>query len=36
MRAHLDNETEAEANVPEQVLVDDDIKAAGPPRPITT
>jgi aerobic C4-dicarboxylate transport protein len=36
MRAHLNNETEAEADMPEQVLVEDDIKAAGPPKPITT
>jgi aerobic C4-dicarboxylate transport protein len=36
MRAHLNNETEAEASTPEQVLVDDDIEAAGPPKPITT
>jgi aerobic C4-dicarboxylate transport protein len=36
MRAHLNNETEAEADTPEQVLVEDDIKAAGPPKPITT
>ena len=36
MRAHLDNETEAEADAPEQVLVEDDIKAGGPPKPITT
>ena len=36
MRAHLNNETEAEANVPEQVLVEDDIAQAGPPKPMTT
>src|SRR5438046_7029662 len=33
MRAHLNNETEAEAEMPEQVLVEDEIKAAGPPHP---
>ena len=36
MNAHLNNETEAEADTPEQVLVEDDIKEAGPPRPVTT
>ena len=36
MHAHLNNETEAEANVPEQVLVEDDIAQAGPPKPMTT
>jgi aerobic C4-dicarboxylate transport protein len=36
MRAHLNNETETEASRPEQVLVDDDIQAAGPARPMTT
>jgi aerobic C4-dicarboxylate transport protein len=36
MKAHLNNETEAEADTPEQVLVEDDIKEAGPPRPVTT
>jgi aerobic C4-dicarboxylate transport protein len=36
MRAHLNNETETEANMPEQVLVDDEIQAAGPARPMTT
>ena len=34
MRAHLNNETEAEASVPEQVLVEDDIAPAGPPKPV--
>src|SRR6267154_2475077 len=29
MRAHLNNETEAEASIPEKVLVEDDITAAG-------
>ncbi len=36
MRAHLNNETEAEASVPEKVLVEDDIAQAGPPKPVTT
>jgi aerobic C4-dicarboxylate transport protein len=36
MRKHLNNETEAEADTPEQVLVEDDITAAGPPKPMTT
>jgi aerobic C4-dicarboxylate transport protein len=36
MRAHLNNETEAEANVPEQVLVEDDIAEKGPAKPVTT
>ena len=36
MRAHLNNETEAEADTPEQVLVGDEIDAAGPAKPITT
>jgi aerobic C4-dicarboxylate transport protein len=36
MRTHLNNETEAEANVPEQVLVEDDIAEKGPAKPITT
>jgi aerobic C4-dicarboxylate transport protein len=36
MRAHLNNETETEGNMPEQVLVDDEIQAAGPARPMTT
>jgi aerobic C4-dicarboxylate transport protein len=35
MRSHLDQETEAEADMPEQVLVEDEIKAAGPPKPVT-
>ena len=35
MRAHLDRETEAEADTPETVLVEDEIKAAGTPRPVT-
>jgi aerobic C4-dicarboxylate transport protein len=36
MRTHLNNETEAEANVPEQVLVEDDIAEKGAAKPITT
>jgi aerobic C4-dicarboxylate transport protein len=36
MHAQLNNETEAEADTPEQVLVEDEIKAAGPARPMTT
>jgi hypothetical protein len=35
MRRHLNQETEEEANTPEQVLVEDEIKAAGPPKPVT-
>jgi aerobic C4-dicarboxylate transport protein len=35
MRSHLNQETEAEADTPEQVLVEDEIKAAGPPKPMT-
>ena len=33
MRRHLDQETEAEADTPEEVMVEDEIKAAGAPRP---
>src|SRR3954462_3598451 len=36
MNAHLNNETEAEADTPEQVLVEDEIEAAGPAKPMTT
>jgi len=36
MHAHLDNETDAEADSPAQVLVEEEIRAAGPPKPITT
>ncbi|HWP15816.1 MAG TPA: dicarboxylate/amino acid:cation symporter [Xanthobacteraceae bacterium] len=36
MRAHLDNETDAEADTPSKVLVEEEIRAAGPPKPITT
>jgi aerobic C4-dicarboxylate transport protein len=35
MRRHLNQETEEEADTPEQVLVEDEIKAAGPPKPVT-
>jgi aerobic C4-dicarboxylate transport protein len=35
MQSHLNQETEAEADTPEQVLVEDEIKAAGPPKPVT-
>ena len=35
MQFHLNQETEAEADTPEQVLVEDEIKAAGPPKPVT-
>jgi aerobic C4-dicarboxylate transport protein len=35
MHAHLNRETEAEADTPEQVLVEDEIKAAGAPKPAT-
>jgi hypothetical protein len=34
MRAHLDKETDAEADTPEEVLVEDDIAAAGRPKPV--
>jgi len=36
MNAHLNNETEAEADTPEQVLVEDEIEATGPAKPMTT
>jgi aerobic C4-dicarboxylate transport protein len=36
MNKHLNNETEAEADTPEQVLVEDEIEAAGPAKPMTT
>src|SRR4249920_3281872 len=36
MRRHLDQETEAEADTPEEVMVEDEIKAAGAPRPVRT
>src|SRR3954454_14358046 len=35
MNRHLNQETDAEASRPEQVLVDDEIQAAGPARPVT-
>jgi aerobic C4-dicarboxylate transport protein len=35
MQLHLNQETEAEADTPEQVLVEDEIKAAGAPKPAT-
>jgi aerobic C4-dicarboxylate transport protein len=35
MRSHLNQETEAEADTPEQVLVEGEIKAAGAPKPVT-
>jgi aerobic C4-dicarboxylate transport protein len=35
MRSHLNQETEAEADTPETVLVEDEIKAAGDPKPAT-
>ena len=35
MQFHLNQETEAEADTPEQVLVEDEVKAAGPPKPVT-
>ena len=35
MHTHLNQETEAEADTPEQVLVEDEIKAAGAPKPAT-
>src|ERR1043165_5949104 len=36
MRAHLDNETDAEADSPAQVLIEEEIRAAGPPKPMTS
>jgi aerobic C4-dicarboxylate transport protein len=35
MHAHLNNETDAEADTPEQVLVEDEIKEAGAAKPVT-
>ena len=35
MQSHLNQETEAEADTPEEVLVEDEIKAAGAPKPAT-
>src|SRR6187399_621133 len=35
MHSHLNQETEAEADIPEEVLVEDEIKAAGAPKPAT-
>ncbi len=35
MQAHLNRETDAEADTPERVLVEDEIRAAGAPRPVT-
>ena len=35
MQAHLNRETAAEADVPEDVLVENEIKAAGVPKPLT-
>src|SRR6478672_5656928 len=35
MQSHLNQETEAEADTPEQVLVEDEVRAAGPPKPVT-
>ena len=35
MRAQLDQETDAEADAPEQVLVENEIRAAGAPKPVT-
>jgi aerobic C4-dicarboxylate transport protein len=35
MRSHLNQETAAEADTPEQVLVEDEIKATGAPKPVT-
>jgi hypothetical protein len=34
MRSLLNQETEAEADTPEQVLVEDEIKAAGAPQAV--
>jgi aerobic C4-dicarboxylate transport protein len=35
MHSHLNQETDAEADTPEQVLVEDEINAAGAPKPVT-
>jgi len=35
MHAHLDRETDAEADAPEEVLVEDEITAAGKPKPLS-
>ena len=35
MHRHLNRETDAEADKPEEVMVEDEIKAAGAPRPAT-
>ena len=35
MHAHLNKETDAEADTPEEVLVEDEIAAAGTPKPVT-
>ena len=34
MRAHLNKETDTEADTPEQVLVEDEITGAGKPKPV--
>ena len=34
MHAHLNKETDAEADTPEEVLVEDEIAAAGKPKPV--
>ena len=34
MRKHMDRETDAEADMPEQVLIEDELKAAGSPKPV--
>ena len=34
MHAHLNRETDAEADTPEEVLVEDEIAAAGKPKPV--
>jgi aerobic C4-dicarboxylate transport protein len=36
MRAHLNQETDAEADTPEQVLVEEEIAAGGTPKPLST
>src|SRR4029077_18764532 len=35
MQSHLNQEREPEADTPEQALVGDEVKAAGPPKPVT-
>ena len=34
MRSHLNKETDAEADTPEKVLIEDEITTAGKPKPV--